>query len=56
MTGSSSEEIAENVAEIVTDELGKEYGNGSEKLPLAPSIILAFLILGTLFMIADMIF
>ena len=34
MTGSSSEEIAENVAEIVVDELGKtsdEYGNGPKK-------------------------
>ena len=42
MTGSSPEEIAENAAEIVADELGKasdEYGNGPEKA-LFPIIFL----------------
>lgn len=59
VTGSSPEEIAEDAAEIVADELGKvsdEYGNGPEKLPLGATIILAFLILGTIFTIAEIIF
>ena len=52
MTGSSSEEIAENAAEIVADELGEEYGNGPEKgLGLFAISLIQFLIMGAVMLL-----